>query len=303
MSDDFSGEAIEMVDELRYPGAGGIPVRRQNLPSSAPGWSRLARNTPLGQKANIFYDAAVDVAQVTPAQILQLPGDEGSDLDATQIQLVLAPPLAIPRDTRFLDGVNIQTATGEMDNAAMAQFGDYPGTTPGLPIAWPPLIYVVEWGVGGTKVKAEIDAVNGAAVNLTASFVRVYGAVPADAENAPGTTGIYTLAAFVGPGWPKPGSAQRTIFVGAIDAGDESDVYATPAFAREVTVMGGLPGNVISGYITFYQDVSGLLPIATYFVNGNQPGSFRVPNAGAYFAVTSGLSVEAPFVACFGLSI
>jgi len=300
----MSDDVRPLYDLLQYPGGpGGIPPRQADLASTIPGWSRLSRGAPLGQKSNLFYDADVDAEQVSPVQILELPGPDGKDADATQIQLVLAPPLAIPQDARDLQGVNVQTATGEFDNAAMGQYGDYPGLTPAAPITWPPLIYVVEWGIGGTKVKAEVDAVNGCAVNLTASYVRVYGAVPPDAINAPGTTGMYTLAAFVGPGYPQQNSAQRTVLLGEIANTDDSDIYATPAFAREVTVIGAAVGMVTAGYITFYQDPLGALPVASYFINGNQPVPFRVPNAGAYFAVTNGIGADAAFSACFQLSI
>jgi hypothetical protein len=292
---------------LRYPGH-GLPERQQNTVPRMPGWSRLAKDAPLGQKTNIFYNPHVNKFQTDPVQILQLPGDEGTDLDATQIQLVLAPPRAIPREVIYLPA-DIQGMTGEFDNAAMASFGTYPG---GIhPIAWPPFIYVVEWGVGGTRVRAEIDAVNGASVNLTASFVRVYGAVALDAiEGAPnpGTEGVYTLAAFVGPGFPREGSAQRTVFLGELTAAgtpdQSSEIFATPPLAKDVTVLSNAGfGNVTAGYVTFSQDPGGLNPVATYFVNGNQPGSFRVPNGGAYFQVQSGLGVSAYFSAVFGLSI
>lgn len=292
---------------LRYPGH-GLPNRQQNTMSRMPGWSRLAKDAPLGQKTNIFYNPRVFKTQTDPVQILQLPGDEGTDLDATQIQLVLAPPRAIPREVIYLP-TDIQGMTGEFDNAAMLSYGTYPG---GIhPIAWPPFIYVVEWGVGGTRVRAEIDAVNGASVNLTASFVRVYGAVALDAiEGAPnpGTEGVYTLAAFVGPGYPREGSAQRTVFLGQLTAAGTPDqnsgVAATPALAKDVTVLSNVAApNVTVCYVTFFQDPGGQNPVASYIVNGNQPDAFRVPNGGAYFQVQSGAGVSAYYSAVFGLSI
>jgi hypothetical protein len=288
-------------DRLRYPGH-GLPPREQELASTMPGWSRLARGAPLGQKANILYDAATLEPQVSADQILQLPGDLGSDLDACQIQLVLAPPLAIPRVFAELAGENAQTATGEFGYAAMGSYGTYPGTI--HTITWPPFIYVVEWGIGGTKVRAEVDAVNGATVNLTASFVRVFGALSLDGVvNAPGTSGLYTLAAFVGPGFPREGSAQRTVFTGATLSTATSETFAVPSFAKDVFVMGNVPNTVAAGYINFYQDAGALVPVASYFINGNQPTSFRVPSAGAYFQINNGSGVTSSFAAVFGLSI
>jgi len=304
MSDD--DEIIPMYDALRYPGGpgpAGLPPRLAERASSMPGWSRLARGAGLGQKANLFYDPDVDATQIQPVGFLELPGDRGSDLDACQLQITLAPPRAIPRDARDLP-IDIANMTGEMDNATMGSFGDYPGTTPAAPIAWPPFIYIVEWGVGGTRAKAEIDAVNGACINVTASWVRVYAAAALDGvENAPGTKGVYTLAAFVGPGYPRTGSAQRSVFLGDVVSQNSSDVFAVPAFAKDVTVLANLVDNATVTYVNFYQDPAGLLPVATYLVTGNQPGPFRVPNAGAYFNVQNGLGSTAAFVALFELSI
>jgi hypothetical protein len=297
----MNDDAAPLYERLRMPGV-SYPDREQNLPWRMPGWSRLAKNSPLGQKVNLLYaNTSPPKAQVTDS-FLWLPGDDGSDLDATQIQLVLGQPLAVPRDFAELEGVNVATATGEFSNAGMLSQAIYPGTS--APIIFPPLIYVVEWGIGGAKFRAEIDAVNGAAVNITASSMRVYGAISLDAAtNAPGTSGIYTLAAFVGPGWPRDGSAQRTVFVGTIDTPETSDVFAVPAFAKDVTVSGGSPGTVTAGYVNFFQDPGGLNCVASYFINGNQPVSFRVPNAGLYFSITNGTGIDLIFTACFGLSI
>src|ERR1700729_2304474 len=109
-----SDDAIPMYDGLRYPGGPGptgLPRRIEDLASSIPGWSRLARGAPLGQKTNLFYDPEVSAEQFSPVQILELPGDQGSDLDACQLQITLAPPRAIPRDARSLP-VDIQGMTG-----------------------------------------------------------------------------------------------------------------------------------------------------------------------------------------------
>jgi hypothetical protein len=290
--------------QLRYPGHGDLPPREMDLASSVPGWSRLARGAPLGQKVNLLYQASVEHPKAALSEsFLWLPGDVGSDLDACQIQLVLGPPAAVPRNFADLDGTNAQTASGEFGNASMLNYPDYPGTAG--PIVFPPMIYIVQWGIGGAKFQAEIDAVNGAVANIVASSMRVFGAVPLDAAtNAPGTSGIYTLAAFVGPGWPRDGSAQRTVFVGTVDESDSSDVFATPAFARDVTATWNGAGSLASGYVNFYQDPGGLKCVGSFFFNGNQPGAFRVPNGGMYFSIDNNSSgAEQAFAAVFTLSI
>ena len=118
---------------------------------------------------------------------------------------------------------------------------------------------------------------------------------------------MYTLAAFVGPGFPREGSAQRTVFLGqltAVGSPDQtSEIFATPPLAKDATLIANSVGNVTAGYLTFYQDPAGLNPVASYFGNGNQPLPFRVPNGGAYFSATSGLGVPGFFSVAFGLSI
>src|SRR4029077_7707577 len=307
MSEDFDRDgngdddgAIPLYDFIRYPGH-GRPERVMDLASRMPGWSRLAQGAPLGQKANIAYDPISDDTQFTPAQILQLPGNDGSDLDATQIHLTLAPPLLIPKRLVDLGGVDLQTLSGEFDNASVGDGGEnaWAGYSP----AWPPLLYIVEWGIGGTKVKAYVDAVNGTTVNLTASFLRVYGAVSPDALNVPGESGVYTLAAVVGPGRARSGSAQRTIYAGDIDSLAASGVFSTPPLAKDVTLLGNLAGQATVAYINFYQDPAATKCLASYLVSGNQPLPFRVPNGGMYFTITSGMGQAVKYAAVFGLAI
>jgi hypothetical protein len=275
-------------------------------PSDVRGWSRLAKESPLGQTVAILYDPDAEAAQVSPVQVLEL---NGGDLDATQVQLTLGSPFAVPRDPAELEGVNLQNVSGGYDNESMAAFGDYPGTTD--PITWPPFVYVIQWGIGGNQQQMMVDAVNGARVNLTCSFLRVFAAVAPDAINQPGTAGAYVLGGFVGPGWPTPGSAQRSICIGSLDSQAESDVFSVPRHARRATVIGAaspaapLPAPQIPPvtvcYLRFFADPAGTVCVGNYIVNGNQPGPFPIPNGGQYFSVVSGMSASTPFSALFEL--
>lgn len=306
-----NGGATPLMDALLYPG-NGRPERanddsRMN-PSDNWGWHRLAKDSPLGQKQVVIYDAETDELPA-PVQILTL---NGTDRDATQVQLTLGSPLVVPKDFAEIAGANAQTLTGEFDNDAMDQWpGNFPGTSG--PITWPPLVYVIIWGIGGARTKMIADAVNGARVNLTCSYLEVWAAIAPDAVNQPGTSGAYVLSAFVGPGWPTPtANAQRTIYVGTLDAaGDASAILPVPPHAKLATIIGAAPPPAMPApqippltvaYLRFFQDPAGAFPVGNFIVNGNQPIAFPIPNAGLYFSVVSGLGVAASFAALFELA-
>lgn len=291
---------IPLHDELEFPGQ-NLPERVQNLERPLAPWFRLAMNQGLGKKSNIDYNAEHVGPQPAPVDILQI---EGSDLDACQLQVTLGSPLAIPRKQSDLAGLNLQNQTGEF-SASQIGLGDYPGTV--LPIVWPPFIAIVEWGIGGARTRAYVDFVAGATINLTASFLRVTAAVAPDAIHVPGNTGLYTLSAFVGPGFPRPGSAQRTIYAGTLDVNDESSVLVVPPFAKRATVIGcdesTSPPQLTSASLQFWQSPNGTKNVGNYFATGNQPGSFNVPNAGNYFTVVGGVTGPTLYAVVFELSI
>lgn len=295
------GERL-LFDGLTYPG-NGRPARKVDANPEVPGWPRLAKDSPLGQKAIIVYDERTDDLPA-PMPILEL---NGTDLDATQVQLTLGSPMVIPRPFADLAEINAQTMTGEFDNAAMASWGAFPGTIES--IAWPPLLYVIEWGIGGARTHMEVDAVNGARVNLTCSFLRVWGVVAPDAVNQPGTSGAYVLSAFVGPGWPTPSAkTQRTIYVGDLATATASGILPTPLHAKAITVIGaGAPASgdvppVTVAYLRFYQDPAGARCVGNYIINGNQPIAFPIPNGGQYFSIVNGMGTTVSFAALFELA-
>ena len=74
----------------------------------------------------------------------------------------------------------------------------------------------------------------------------------------------------------------KVVAIGAL-GGLALGAIATPAFAKDATIIGNNAGSVTAAYVNFYQDPGGLHCVGSYFVSGNQPGSFRVPNGGMYF--------------------
>jgi len=294
----MTDQATPLFDGLRFPG-NGYPERENAHLEPLQAFFRLAKDQGLGKKSNLIYINSDDAPQPSPVDILEIRGD---DLDATPLQVTLGRPLAIPR--RLADiSLDMQNATGEF-SAAEIGADDYPGTA--SPIAWPPFVAIIEWGVGGARSRAFVDFVCGTTVNLgPCSFVRVHGAVPQDAIHEPGTTGVYTLSAFVGPGRPRDGIAQRTVYCGSIAGGADGDIFVIPPYAKRATAIGldVLPPNVTVCYVTFFRSPDGSNPIGSYVVNGNQPLPFNVPNGAQYASITSGMGTAQRFALCFELGI
>jgi hypothetical protein len=304
--------ALSLRDMVKMPDFGAPPriddlvhdqaaIRRNE-------WGELMRGRSVGKKTNLLYTAGESVAENAPVSLFEIGA---SDLDACQLQVTLTQPLAIPATAAQIAAAlgGVQDMTGELSNLTVGT-ADYPGTAE--PISWPPFACILEWGTGA-RTYAIVDFMNGQTVNLSASWVRAYALAPTDAENTPGTSGVYSFLAFIGPGFPKSLGAQRSIQLGSIAGPSsmgvpaESGIFITPPYARRVSVIScdtsQVPPAVTVATISFFQDPLGANNVGNYLVTGNQPGPFPVPNAGMYFNVTSGMGAAAKFIAVFELSI
>lgn len=304
--------AVALEDAFKYPGH-GMPMRPGDDKPALQAWARLIRGQPLGKKEMLSYNSGTDAAQDSMTTILTAGGQDGSDLDACQMTVTLAQPRVI-RAAFAGDGVvgqNQQNTTGSYANVDVTA-ANFPGTA--APIAWVPMVAKIEWGLGGTRHEAHVDFNQGTVINLSASWVRVTGAVAPDAAaNAPGTSAIYELAAFVGPGWTQRGAAQRTVYMGLINNGAESAVFAVPPFARRATIISMDPEAVgtaqpvlTSAYLRFWQGPTGVTAgknVGNYFQAGNAPGAFDVPNGGAYFSVQNQSGANLKHAVIFELAI
>lgn len=296
MSSDRRFRTLE--DRLNYPGH-GLPERIANLEVPLDGWARLAAAQALGKKTTLYYDATDPARQPAAVPILRV---EGSDLDASQLIVTLLPPMIIALPFASLPELAQQSQTGEQDNVQIGT-QNFPGEI--HPVAWPPIQAIVEWGIGGSSAYARVDFMTGTTINVGgASFVNVYAVIGADAIHVPGTSALYTLAANVGPGRPRDGIAQCSIYLGAVAAGDSSAVFAVPPYAKHATVIGmdgAADPQLTSGFLRFWQSPDASKNMGNYFANGNQPGPFNVPNGGAYFTVDSGGTM--PYAVVFELAI
>jgi hypothetical protein len=260
----------------------------------------MAKGGALGKSSILVYNGTDSAEQVAAVQVLQVEGD---DLDATQLCITLLPPRVVPIEFAELPS-NPQDLTTSADTNEIPA-SDFPGT--GAPIAWPPFEAVIEWGVGGARARAFVDYLNGVTLNVIASFVRVYGAITqGPSAGLANTSAAYQLSAFVGPGWTRTGTAQRTVYTGPIVNTGSSPVITVPPFARRVTVIGcdtTTPPNLTACTIRFAQSPDGSNNVGNFFCNGNQPIPFPVPNGGQYFSVENTTGVEIQMAAVFELGI
>lgn len=224
----LSGDALGGNPD--FPGNGDRPPRRGDRDSQLSAWGRFTRGGQnCGKKAVLKYDASITSGQSQSVPLLSVTGD---DADACQIILTIAPPLVVPLAFADIPDLNLQNLTGEQDNFQVIS-GNFPGTAE--PIEWPQLECVIEWGVGGTSCRAIVDIVNGATVNLVASFVRVHAVVaPSQRSGFVGTSAAYVLSAFIGPGMTIAKVAQKTVYVGTVRASPGSP--ATLALGADIGI-------------------------------------------------------------------
>ena len=287
--------------ELVYPEHGYPPRPGEDRPSLS-AWARLARGGALGKKSVLVYNAARRAAQQSsPVSILRVQGD---DLDAQHLTLTLAPPLVVPLAFSPRLTARAQNVTGEQDNSDIVSRGNFPGER--RPIAWPPLEAIIVWGVGGTSATVAVDFVNGATVNLVASSIEVHAAVTASPDTIVGTSAAYVLCAWVGPGFARPGTAQKTVYLGTLCAYAESTASPIPRFARSAYVLASDSSDrppVTAATLRFWQSPNRTGNVGNVVVSGERPTSFDIPAGAAYASIRSGLAVEARFSILYNLAI
>ena len=286
----------------------GFPPRAGEEFPPRNAWERLTRGQPLGKRAVMIYDASLDVEQTAGVPFFQL---SGNDCDAQQLTLVLAPPTVVAEpftDVRAND-VNIQNLSTSQDNYEVSD-ADFPGAL--VPITWPPLQAKIKWGIGGHHTEAWVDIMNGCVVNLCASFVEVLAAIVLTDDNAiSGTSAAYSLAAFIGPGFTRPGNAQNTVYVGSLEESAESLVFPVPRFAKRAYVIGRDPAvtpAVTVATLRFWQNVlpagnAGARNVGNFLCTSNQFQPVDVPNGGQYFSVLSGEGQTNSYAVIFDLSL
>jgi hypothetical protein len=252
----------------------------------------------------LVYNAGARATQQNaPVSILRVQGD---DMDAQHLTLTLAPPLVVPLafSPLLVARAGAQNITGEQDNLNIVSRGNFPGTL--APIAWPPLEAIIEWGVGGTAAMVAVDFLNGATVNLVASSLEVHAAVSAAPIDIAGTSAAYVLRAFVGPGFARPGVAQKTVYMNQIAAGAETTASPVPRFARSAYVVGSdssaTPAMTLVT-LRLWQSPNRSGNVGNFVIAGNQPMPFDLPNGAAYASVLNGMCAQSRFSIVYNLAI
>lgn len=298
----FQDQFNILEDDFPYQGPSPSGNGADGRPLSE--WGMLARGKTLGKRCVVVFNNPTIAppgqtgtpANNSPVNMLEVKGD---DEYAMPLTLTLTPPqffpvgTTIPADPQNLSGS--QTNIDELNNAVAA--------SPDL--ANP--IVIIQWGVGGVSHQAICDIFNGLCVNITASWVRVQGAV--EARNGGQTNLAYQLGATLGPGQPKDKNAQRTFFVGSLGDGVESSVFPVPAFAKSVYITGGamVAGTTIFlGSIRFFSNnlgAAGTAGIAQFSQSGFNQVPIPIPNGGYYFSVINQAGEAARLHAIFELGI
>jgi len=292
-----------LFDGPIYPGNGYPPRPDEDRPALSP-FGRLAYGQTIGKSSILVYNALSPEVQPSPVDMLTVNGD---DLDAWQMVVTLHPPrvVALPFEavTARLDQQNV---TGEMTNAEITT-GNFPGTD--RPIRWPPLEALIEWGTGGVNTTVTVDYVNGVTFSVIASYLRVNALVAQNQRDGGvfGTSAAYHLSAHVGPGFAVP-HVQRTIFVGGVGAGLESDVLDVPKFSKFATVTGARessnqPPVPLTGWIRFWQSPDATGGLGDFFISGSDHRPVEIPNAAQYFTVLNSSGAALKMNVVFELSL
>lgn len=263
----------------------------KNVPKSSFGNGR-----PLGKSVNILYQVASSIAtpQVSQVTILQFDNDESE-----QLCLTISPPKV------------------SLPSVAPSDVQNYPGPynsldeLPQVATSLANASVTIEWGTGGVNNKCDVDVLNGLCINLTASYVRVYGNLQAGSagQGGGGSAFVVQLQAFIGRGMAKSINGQRTIgVIATVDNATPSSVYAVPKFAKEIQLCGiGIAGTApYAAKLTFWRTQNGPagnVPIAEFTFGETGPTSFKIPNGAASFTVVGGSNYLMAHQAVFDLAI
>lgn len=294
-TDDFE-EAAELsrrvTGEKRTASPAGGPS-----PSESD-WSRLSRGQTLGKRVVVQMVPAQGEIVAAPVNMLTV-GNE-SDETAMNLGLTLHPPEIITIPGTLPD--NIQSASGEQDN--IARLGDG-GTN------WPLMQALVEWGIGGVQGQATVDFVNGATMNLQASWVRVGAIIINDGFL---TRGVMVVRAQLGPSHSAPSRAQTTVLMDDIVAhGLIGNIFPIPRYAKDVNILlNNIAAAVQPDFdIIFFRGPNVAAPLAGRAIYSSAAsGVFRygepcpIPDGAFYYAIRNTQAAQgATYRAVFNLAI
>jgi len=272
-----------------------FPIRRprqqgdEHTPLSE--WGMLAKGKTLGKTIDMAFDRTLPALSSNPVNMFEV---SGADEFAMNLNVHVSPPKKLP-------GTGIPTGYSNNTLKGGTQLNtEEPLTLIGSGV-WANPVVDLEWGIGGIANKATIDVLNGLAVNISASWVRVGGRIETPL-GLPGLT-VYQLGCFVGPGFAKARSAQRTVIVNALTAANvDQGPFAIPTWAKTVYVTsanGAAVPAVYTGFIRFLRSAAlATDTVADYFYSSNVQTPFPIPNGAYFFSIVpadANLSVQVVF--------
>lgn len=273
-------------------------IAHLDFPDPRTAWDRLTQGRTIGTSVNLLCDTSLPGKGDFPQDIgvLQI---EGTDSDAMDLCVTLLPPLLIPTASIPDYGTPTFNLNGNFSFHGSNQ-------SAGVNSVFTDLYAVVEWGIGGKNVRAEVDIGNGAVVGVQASWLRVKMAIDL-VGGAAGDPAVYLASAFVGPGGPRGGTrSQRTIAAGAtgtVNAGATSAPKPVPTVASYATLIWTTAQAPVYSLI-FYRDAAGTIEVGRYqYTATSGQITAKIPNGGYYFSILNGGAAPAAFRCIFDLTI
>lgn len=315
---DEDGNRIEEVEYLHDDFDAVVAnarERRSGMSNAVPidsSWAQLVRGKTIGKALNLEFTAATS-ASSTQSGAIDILDVSGEDHQATQFCLTLGIP-------EIYDGIvgavtDLQTLQGSQDNISLVNTFPFGGNVGGLisgvrnDRAFGNPVAIVEWGAGGVRNRVEADFLNGLCLNLVGSFCRVRAFVDGNGISPGFANAFYKLGAALGPGFPKPNNAQRTIMLAQATAinTESAQGYTVPRFAKSVYVCGANGvHDVFVGTIRFYRTPNCVADnsfVADYVFAGNSPQPIIIPNGAYYFTLVPGIANCVSMQAVFQLAV
>lgn len=230
-------------------------------------FAMLGNGKTLGKRAPLLISNVKDATALSPTNLLEVNGPDDA---AMPMVLTIAPPKFI-RETSILGFPNIDVQGVNGFQAFSTLSAAFPNSD---------LTALIEWGTGGVSQSAEVDIINGAVVNLHASFVRVR--VKATQINGgAGTGGVYEVGAFLSPGEGKsyhPNTLTKN-FAAGLAIGANTGAVVIPSFARSMNMVCQI-GSVQCRY---WRDFNRTVLVSAYtiFGTGGVNTKSPIPNGAA----------------------
>lgn len=196
-------------------------------------WALLSEGKTIGKRVVVQVTQGVGFIDA-PVDAFTLAGD---DRNALNLNVCISPP----KYAYVNNNANLQNLNSAQDNE---QILEVPAAAPLDDKTTPALIAILDWGIGGVSNSAEVDFVNGANININASYVRMRigveptapGIVTAGHEATSIPIPFAEVSTFIGHGIARNEVAQRTFRLFVV-GGQVTQLFPVPKFAKKVRAL------------------------------------------------------------------